>query len=311
MARKKNAPALFDVIHRDVRQRSPLHNHRTPLTWIRERMAARQAARGTVALVTEDDNDPTLRPHPLMRSLGIHEVDSDRLPPSVALAPPPAATIAPSAPAPVVTRPYTPPVQVDRSRQVIRFSLSYTNAGVAAFSLLVALSLAYYVGRTTATAAADATATAAVTTEQLRAGPANPSVLDVAPAPRATVGDRVSVAGSTPPAPPAPAAAAAATDGKRIVGMNYVIIQSYPEQEDARQAAEILRQHGVPATVVKGTAFAPRWYSVVGTQPFDRLSNNPEYAEYVKRIKQISEKLEKSKSGFKKFEPRPYQWRDH
>ncbi len=302
MAKNKRAPALFDVIHRDVRYQSPVRNTRTPLAWLRKRLSGPGPAVGGTTTVTAEEaaNDPTLRPHPLLRGgLGMHTVDSgDRLPAATALtAPQPQARPIPT----------SPMMQVDRSRQVIRFSLTYTSAGVAAFALLVALSLAYYLGRSAASG--PRLAATSVTTEQLRNGPSNPSVLDVGSgaAPVTVANQAVPARNPTPVPPPPPAAA---NKGQRIVGMNYVIVQSYPKEEDAREAAEILQQHGIPVSVVKGTAFAPRWYSVVGMKPFDHLSNNPEYAAYVKQIKQISDKFA-GNSRFKKFEPRPYKWQNH
>lgn len=301
MAKGKRAAALFEVIHRDVRYQSPVRNHRTPLAWLRDRLASRTTSTATATMVTEDANDPTLRPHPLLRGgLGMHEMDTgDRLPAAVALAP------AKPAPAAMPARPAEPAVRVDRARQILRFSLTYTSAGIAAFALLVALSLAYYLGRGSGTAAR--VATTGVTTEQLRDGPSNPAVLDVGSGATSTIANQVAPARSVTPLPPPPAANAT---GERIVGMNYVIVQSYPREEDAREAAQILLQHGVPVSVVKGTAFAPRWHSVVGMKPFDHLSNNPEYAAYVKQIKQISDKFA-GNSRFKKFEPRPYKWQNH
>lgn len=302
MAKSKRAAALFEVIHKDVRYHSPVRNHRTPLAWLRKRLTSRdEGGVATATTITDDANDPTRRPHPLLRGgLGMHEVDAgDRLPIATALATakPPVSLAAPAPAAPVV--------RVDRSRQIIRFNLTYTSAAIAAFALLVTLSLAYYLGR----GAAPRVAVAGPTTEQLRNGPSNPGVLNInGDAPPTTIANQVSPARNITPVPPPPAGNATST--QRIVGMNYVIVQSYPKEEDAREAAEILRQHGVPVSVVKGTAFAPRWHSVVGLKPFDHLSNNPEYAAYVTQIKQVSDKFA-SNARFKKFEPRPYKWQNH
>lgn len=299
MAKGKHAAALFEVINKEVRQRPHVRTERTPLRWLRKRNATNSIG-GRSTVTVDVSNDPTMRPHPLLRnhqSLGVVEIEPDRPLREPAVSRTPVAGPIPMAPA----------VTVDRSRQLIRFRLSYTSAAVAGFALVVAVVMAYVIGR--GVGREPAAPVASVTTEELQRGPSNPAVLEVS---RSTetqrVADQITLAERNPtPTPVPPPPAANAKGEQRIVGMNYVIIQSYPEQEEAQQAAELLRQYGIPCTVEKGTPYAPRWYSVVGLQPFDQMSSNPQYTAYVKQIQTISNKFA-GNSKFKRFEPKPFKW---
>lgn len=297
MAKGKRAAALFEVIHKEVRHRPHVRNERSPLRWLQKRNATHSATARSTA-VADVSNDPTMRPHPLLRgqqSLGVVEIEPDR------------PLREPIARTPVTASlPVMPSVTVDRSRQLIRFRVSYTTAGIVGFALLVAVTLAYVMGRGIAKESGAAVASA--TTDELQRGPSNPEVLDVTRGgePQRVV-DQLTLAQRNPAPTPVPPPPAANTRGERIVGMNYVIIQSYPEQAEAQQAVDLLRQYGVACTVEKGTPYAPRWYSVVGLQPFDQMSSNPEYAAYVRQIQVISTKFA-SNSKFKRFEPKPFKW---
>lgn len=317
MAKGKHAAALFEVIHRDVRY-APVRRRGSAVKWLREHLPhlpSRHAAAtgGNAAVgVADVEADPTLRPHPMLlntppsapavpasQGLGMTQLEpGDHL------------LAAPSArPAAAASTPPAPPVRVDRERQVIKIRLTYTSAAVTGFAVLVAVVLAFILGRG-GPATPDNPLNSA-STEEIRAGAVTPGVLDVmseaggAPARAADAPEAPRTASKPLPPPPTPT-----TLGDRIVGMNYVIVQSYPEEKDAQAAVEVLRQHGISATVVKGTAYAPRWYSVVGLEPFDHLSGNAEYRQYVKRITEISNKFA-GNSKFKKFEPRPYKWQNH
>ena len=150
------------------------------------------------------------------------------------------------------------------------------------------------------------------TSDQLQRGPTNPVVLDVGrtaePAPQAQQHQPpVAMANRNPNATPVPPPPAANVRGDRIIGMNYVIVQSYPEESEAKAAVETLRQHGIGCTVEKGTPYAPKWFSVVGVQPFDQLTGNPQYTAYKKQIEAVSDKFA-SNSKFKRFEPKPFKW---
>ena len=98
-------------------------------------------------------------------------------------------------------------------------------------------------------------------------------------------------------------------DGERRIGLQYVLVQSYPPEEKhlAEDAVAALRDHGVPSTVEMGLPWAPRWYSVVGMKGFDRTKDSPEYRAYVSKIEQVSDKFAGT-SKFKQFEPKPLRW---
>jgi len=96
--------------------------------------------------------------------------------------------------------------------------------------------------------------------------------------------------------------------GDRIVGMNYVVIQSYKEQPLANEAAAALKAGGLGCTVEPGlVGYSSSWFVVVGTTPFTKATT-PEYQAYVKKVQQISEKFAGT-SKWKRFEPSPYKWR--
>jgi hypothetical protein len=92
---------------------------------------------------------------------------------------------------------------------------------------------------------------------------------------------------------------AAATDAGlaaakgRINGANYIIIQSYPEQERkmAEDAVKFLHDNGIEATIEKDL---PRWglagwYTVLGTTGFEKISSS-QCEAYSKKVRDISER---------------------
>ena len=66
----------------------------------------------------------------------------------------------------------------------------------------------------------------------------------------------------------APADNSLLATGPRTVGVNYVVFQSYKDEETAAKAKEALVAGGIGATVEKGHPYAPTWYVVIGTQGF-------------------------------------------
>jgi hypothetical protein len=156
------------------------------------------------------------------------------------------------------------------------------------------------------------------TTDELRAAPANPQVMEV----------KRGEAGLTPLPPrngtrtnapnpntiiqtPAPAENSASVptkfDGKRTVGLNYVIIQSYPEMKWAEEARDILAKNGIQTTIEKGLrGLNPSYFTVVGTDGFARIHSS-DFESYVKKVNQISDTFAKKKS-FKAFTPFGYKW---
>lgn len=208
---------------------------------------------------------------------------------------------------------------VDRDRQQISLRLNYSSAIVGTVALIVVLALAYMIGSRSGTT----TSQGSPTSEYLRSQPANPDLMNVGqasidtqttsvgsgrsipatndelttplPAPR-PAGDR---SGQTPPA----------LSKQRVIGMNYVIVQTYPTLEDAKAAAEILARYNIETTIEQNLPDwnNNNWYSVVGLKSFPRTNNAADYDEYISTLNKISKKS--STSQFKQFQPAAYRWR--
>ncbi|HEX2973779.1 MAG TPA: hypothetical protein VHP11_15715 [Tepidisphaeraceae bacterium] len=94
----------------------------------------------------------------------------------------------------------------------------------------------------------------------------------------------------------------------RKAGLNYIIVQSYPEAEMANEAVKVLSENGIDSTVERNLqGWSKDWHIVVGLEGFDRISNSARYDAYVKKIRDISEKYAK-KSSFKAFAPTAIKW---
>jgi hypothetical protein len=212
----------------------------------------------------------------------------------------------------------TPAVQLDPDRHQISVRVSYTSALVTLFAVVVVVALAYLVGR----GMGHGPQLANASTEDLKKGPANPAVMDVS-GPAGAGGSSAATGGGARAAAPtrqqvvnnvaaAPVAAggpvAAPTNVKRLIGVNYVIMQSYPDEATAKEAQGVLLSNGIACTVEKGPqGWVPMsWYSVIGTQSFERVTHNPQLEAYVKAIEGVKYG---EKSKFKKFEPRAYRWK--
>jgi hypothetical protein len=333
MARRKNAAALFEVIHAD--NRIPRRAARWWPQWFGRGSSSASSAMApeTISYETPEPSGPSL----LARAFNL----------------------IPSMP--------RIGMSLDPERQVVRLQFSYTGALVSAFTLVVLVALAYLVGRQTSHRPMPALAEQ--TTEELRNGPAYAEVLDIGgdtdppvamavgpaptgarPAPAGAAGAaasmtsasaqqtaaRTTLAAGQQQAQPGSAAGTAATaarpqqnlrpshwiepkapdaiivsDKNRAVGLQYVIVQSYPEEEKqlAESAMQTLNQHGVLCTVERGLPYAPSWYCVVGITGFARTKEVAEYDAYVARIQQISDQFAGT-SKFKKFEPKPFRWRE-
>ena len=103
-------------------------------------------------------------------------------------------------------------------------------------------------------------------------------------------------------------------DAHRSGGLNYIIIQSYPEKEKqmAEQAAAFLTKNGIPCTVEHNLPNWSPWpnaYSVVGIRGFAKVYNNPDLETYKKSVTDVGAKFTNGRSGFKSFAPSPYCWR--
>jgi hypothetical protein len=225
----------------------------------------------------------------------------------------------------------------DRREVTVRFR--YTTAVIVGFALCVAVGLAYVTGRQTNKAKAGATG---VSSEQVKRGPILAGVLDPPPSDRTLLSNAGADADSkeadtstdqppkdrpktvVPPAVPSgpqpkptgadpklPGEAAGVTRGlPRTIGLNYVVVQSYPDRKSADEAQKALEEAGVPCGVVQGLRdfAAPNFFSVVGTHGFSSMRNSPAYKQYEESIRNIS-KSYAGTSKYKKFEPTPYKWK--
>jgi hypothetical protein len=113
------------------------------------------------------------------------------------------------------------------------------------------------------------------------------------------------------PAPPRNGAGVTTTQpAGRVIGLNYVVVQIYPEEKTALEAKDLLAKNGIASTIEKGLAgyAANNWYCVVGLTGFDRIRNNPKYEEYERSIRSLSERITKDQK-FKRFDPQAYRWK--
>jgi hypothetical protein len=230
-------------------------------------------------------------------------------------------------------RPQPLSVSVDRDGQQISLRLSYTSALIGGFGLFIVIGIAVLIGR--GFSKGPAPAAAEVSTAALRQGPASPGVLSV---PRKSDGgggiiDTMEGSSGTPPrssgtggrgtstgtrnpqqvTEPRPPATFFTDDPHRQNGLNYAIIQSYPDRETAEKAAEFLTKSAIPCTVEKNL---PSWKLpwsegcvVVGIRGFAKVSNNPQLEAYKKQIAEASVKFTNGRRGFTAFAPTMYLWR--
>lgn len=223
-------------------------------------------------------------------------------------------------------------VGVDPARREVTIRFRYTHAIIAGFAVCVIIGLAYVTGRGTNNRAAGANG---VSSAAIKAGPILPHVLDISsegnpsedhddiadpPAPPAggKTGDnsKVSVKLPAPPAHPAAnpnlpgPADGVETALPRIKGLNYVVIQSYPEEKNAVEAQRALAAEGIPCTIESGLKgwTADDWHSIVGTHGFARIKEAPAYQRYLKAIEAAGRKYA-GNSKSKRFEPMAYKWK--
>jgi hypothetical protein len=333
MARSKRSAALFEVIHQSKAREAKANLLKTPSWWFRGKKSpppppapapSRPPAHPLTAAMSEPDLD---------------EVASNAPPPENASA---SAKFAPKAPASTLPgtmdepleadglalvesdfrqhRRSAPVVSLDRDRHLVRLQASYAGVILTTFGVLTLIALAFLAGRHTGRPLGPSMANAS--SELLRAGPASADVLEVGPgadtpapgqppvdAPLATP-VATPIADPSGTRPPMPAPVGSADDpGPRIIGLNYVIVQSYPDEENAKQAADALNRAGIRATVERGPKgwAAQNWFSVVGKRGFDRLRNNPDYDRYEQAIRDVGAQYAGS-AKFKKFDPRPFKW---
>jgi len=323
MAKGKHAAALFEVIN-SGKDRNKTGALSTPKWWFKNRPKAEEPASVPVAdtpapaPTEEAANDPTLRA-------------SESIFKPAAPSPSPAASSAARAQA---FRRLSSTESSESSMSRFSQQLTYRNAALAAGAILLIGGGAFVVGKKLGGGPQPVNATPI---ETLRMGKPNGNALNVnagsassgATAPLSQ--DAGTFAGNSPtsnggaptnssqnsaqgaprtsPSQP-PATFDPNAQVRRVVGMQYVMIQSYPKESDAIAAADICTRNGVPCTIQKGFwPQKPDWLAVIGTTGFERTRNNPEYEAYLKQITQISEKFA-AKSKFRQFEPFLFTWKE-
>jgi hypothetical protein len=231
----------------------------------------------------------------------------------------------PDAPIPAEIKPERPrsnrePVMsVDSAAGDIRFRLSYAGLVAIGFIFVLLLAIAFIAGRQISSQSAmddsgftdDKSATTAPTSNLMAAvGPTNkanshdsmPVRSDVLTLPPHTGKPPAAANPTTPNQPPLP------IKTTRDIGMVYVVVQSYAEQELAQQACDYMNHSGVSCSLVQGPAnWAPRdWYSVVGLQPFTK--HDASLPEYERAIKALGVKF--TPHPMDQFQPQAYTWRE-
>lgn len=213
-------------------------------------------------------------------------------------------------------------VSVDSGDQTINLILSYGSAAVACFALMVVVGLAYVMGRHSARGPLPLLADR--TTEEVRKDKPRGDVLDLGSGSgESVITPAVKAAQSAKPSPKKqdwndarpPATLVTNDDDKpRQVGLNYVIIQSYPDLKDAEAAKALLWKHGIKTTIEPPPAGwsvnnTVKIYTVIGKTGFDHIRNSPEYDRYCEQIMKLSDEFA-GNTKYKRFQPSGYKWKD-
>lgn len=203
------------------------------------------------------------------------------------------------------------PTKLRSSGRQVHLVLSYPSIAVASIAGLLLLTVAFLAGRQTARPFAYT----GPTLSQLQAQKPSPDVMNLgAGETTATLSSNKEAAPPTmlanaqekpAPAQPNNAAIEPAADRRRVIGRNYIIAQSYPDEDNANKAAEVLRKNNIPVSIEQIDA-APGWYCVVSEVGFDRVKTE-ECERYQKLIKDANAQAKAAR--LKAFEPWLYKWK--
>ena len=325
MAKGKKTTALFDVISKSKRYQSAPRRSSSGSWWPfgRRRMAVTATSGATQTCVAPLIHSPPPPDIPAPRPIA-HE----RVAP-IEVARDHAASIdrqdeqddsEHNDTLPTVAEPLRRPLEyaVDSNRRVIALRMNYTVAIVGGFALLVIVALAVIVGEHLRGEPPPMTPSVAA----IRAGAPNRSFLNVPPKavpgpvahPKGTgelAARQIAADGSIAPPPfnePRPPVDFS-TDGKRFLGLNYVIIQSYHASEEkmAHEASEFLNNNGISCTIEKGKGlkgWPENSLLIIGTRGFDRVSTQP-YKDYEALIMKLSMKYAGGAKSYKAFSTQP------
>jgi len=283
MAKGKHAAALFEVIHSGKdRQQDKKGLLLTPKWWFKNRPKSQSLA-----------GEPPTR-----------QIDADEDEEPVAFVP--------------------IGVESRRSSRRMALPITYRNAALWAAGAVGVIAIGFVIGSKLRSGPAPANGESI---EQLKRGQVNADVLRVGAGTNAANNPAGGTTSAPPGLPPpsqqvnAQDAGAKATGagaapiapaftGKRVVGLQYVVVQSYPKEADAKAAADLLTKNGVGCTIQQ--AFWPGrndWFTVIGTTGFERTKNNPEYSKYLQTISHVSSEFA-GKTRFRQFDPVLFTWKD-
>ncbi|MGN6727672.1 MAG: hypothetical protein ACTHLZ_17265, partial [Tepidisphaeraceae bacterium] len=197
----------------------------------------------------------------------------------------------------------------------IALRFSYTTAAIAGVGIVLGLVIVYVIA-SAGHKKANRYATDIVQPGVLNVAPSGtdnsaPAATPVKPAtddrlaPRADAGGAQRTLGLETLGHPIPVP----TSVKRVIGLQYVVLLSFPRADDANELVKFLADNGVPATAEKALpGYSPSWYSVVTTRGFDHVRKNPDYDSYVAALGKLMQKYARG-SKFRTFQPDVYSWR--
>ena len=298
MAKGKHSTALFEVIHSAKRPEAVAQTLRTPKWWFKGSLPPKPA---TLAEPSFSEPDPVeaLEPPAPRRHIAGDRASSERAPSE---------------------RGGRSAVHVDfdRDRKQITLRLRYTTALASAFGVCVLVAMAFVIGRHISRGPQTASAGETQHVKELLAQPPQQGVADIRPhqprtqvispseprrpvEPQNTTHPRASASGTLIPA-------GVESSLPRTVGLQYVIIASYPpaERQAAQDACDYLTRNGIPCTLEHIPEFSAHWTCLVGTAGFQHL-HSAEYDDYVSNILRLGEKYQTS--HFDQFKPTGFKWR--
>ena len=294
MAKKKRSAALFEVMVKQEQRRLPRRPgmFRTLVLWFKNRPKAALAPVISSVTVREEAAEPVIAqppPAPILREV-------EYVPP-------------PPEPEMVVSGDDSQRmVAVQRQSGLLALRVSYGTAIITAFALATVVISAFLIGKRWQ--ARPQTVLAPQTTQELRRSAPRPNLTDVR---RVSAAPTVQYSAD----PPDVANSAVATGNvagnapakpkEREIGLNYVMIQSYPEEKMAVAAAAALRQNGIDCTIEKAIPGFFK-FGVVGQIGFSRISANPQLEAYLSKIRSISDLYAKKANSFAAFKPQPIKW---
>jgi len=307
MAKGKHSTALFEVIHSGKKPDRVAQSLRTPKWWFKS---------GHQSKVTSPAPAPSFEAEP-------QHVEEDRQEPVEEA---PVTRMRPSR----SERSSGNRFGFNRNNQEFTFKLRYTTALVTAFGVCVLVGLSYVVGRHLGGGPKVASAEPSV--QELMQQPAKPDVTKVTK-PRVSQNSNPSPHTSTPttsnPDRSGSAAlanssvpqrqkamssfvpASADTSSPRKPGLNYLVIQIYPDdrRSSAEAAKEYFTSHGIPCSVEKTGWTMGKWLTLIGTAGFNRVSGD-DFKTYVEHAATIAKTYKTA--NFDRPEPTTasaYKWR--